>query len=55
MATLAAGPGFNSQQQQTHGTQGSGDTQLPKTKKGEFCFLSFLQPLLTTNVKPSVF
>jgi hypothetical protein len=35
MATLAADPGFNSQQQQAHGIQGAGDTQLPKTKKGE--------------------
>ncbi|XP_069688774.1 nuclear receptor coactivator 6-like isoform X2 [Periplaneta americana] len=38
MATLAAGPGFNSQQQQqlqqqTHGAQGSADAQLPKVKK----------------------
>lgn len=35
MATLAAGPGFNSQQQQAHGLQGTGDTQVAKTKKGE--------------------
>ncbi|XP_021935845.1 uncharacterized protein LOC110837716 isoform X3 [Zootermopsis nevadensis] len=33
MATLAAGPGFNSQQQQAHGLQGTGDTQVAKTKK----------------------
>jgi len=41
MAALAAGPGFNSQQQQqAHGTQGSGDMQLPKTKKGKCCVFS---------------
>jgi hypothetical protein len=51
MAALAAGPGFNSQQQQqVHGTQGSGDMQLPKAKKGKCCIF---QSMSAVNVRGS--